>query len=250
MLETYRVPAVSSRWSGPRARLQLVVAGIILVASVAIYTVVTRRAETRMGGEAASQSERYDLLEVRSIEGSMTFPPEVIEAARDVEHVVAVQRYLVASVEGAGITERRVIGLDTGAPLRLPGTSQDTVPEVVKGRAFGPQDAERPVAIVGREYADAGKTVYGYQIAGMIDHSPPIQLGNIEVRVVGMFSTGDRAANAHVLVPLKIAERLSSLSGRASGLYVQVNDPENVEQVERELRVVLGEGVNVRRVSP
>ncbi len=84
----------------------------------------------------------------------------------------------------------------------------------------------------------------------MIDHSPPIRLGNIEVRVVGMFSTGDRAANAEVLVPLKISERLSSLSGRASGLYVQVNDPENVEQVERELRVVLGEGVNVRRVSP
>lgn len=241
---------MSSPWTGPRARLHLVIAGVILGASVAIYAMVTLRAETRIGGDAAPQSERYELLEVRPIEASVALSPAVIAVTRKIVHVVAVQRYVIARVDGTGVAESRVIGVDTGAPLRLPGASQDTVPEVVNGRAFGPQDAERSVAIVGREYANAGKTIYGYQIAGMIDHNPPIQLGDLEVRVIGMFSTGDRATDSQVLVPLNVAERLASFSEQASGLYVQVDDPDNVEQVERELRTVLGEGVSMQRVSP
>lgn len=241
---------MSSPWSGPRVRRQLSIAGLILLASIALFAVVMQRAESELGGEATSQIESFPILEVRPAAGSMTFSTSAMEAARVVTHVVAVQRYVVAPIEDGSAPGLRVVGVDVTGPLRLPERGHSSTPEPVKGRAFGPDDAERPVAVVGRDYAKIGKTIYGYQIEGMIDHGPSIRLGGAEVRVIGMFATGNRATDSQVLLPLSIAERALGLIGQASGLYVQVDAPGNLEQVERELRAALGESVTtVRRPS-
>lgn len=205
------------------------------------------RAETEFGGKAAPQVESFPILEARPTAGSMTFSTSAMEAARAVAHVVGVQRYVVAPIEDGSAPGLRVVGVDVTGPLRLPESGHSGTPELVKGRAFGPDDAERPVAVVGRDYAKVGKTIYGYQIEGMIDHGPPIRLDGAEVRVIGMFTTGDPATDSQVLLPLSIAERALGLVGQASGLYVQVDAPGNLVQVERELRAALGESVTIGR---
>ena len=242
---------MNNAWTGPHARLRLAFAGLILLASVAVFTVFMRRAETVIGGKAAPQTETYTLLEVRPADAETKFfAAAAIEAARRVPHVVAVQRYVVGHVAAVNAPELQVIGVDVTVPLRVPGSDQARVPQLVKGRPFGPDDAERPVAIVGQEYAKVGKTVYGYEIAGMVDHGAPIRLDNAEVRAIGMFVTGDSAADSQVLLPLTTAERLFNLAGQAHGLYVQVDEPANVARVERELRAVLGESMTITRVMP
>ncbi len=103
------------------------------------------------------------------------------------------------------------------------------------------------MAIVGRDYARVGTTVYGYQIEGMLDHTPAIPIGDAEVRAIGLFATGDPAVDSQVLLPRMVAERLLRRTGHATGFYVQVDAPGNVEQVEHELRAALGEPVAITR---
>jgi ABC-type lipoprotein release transport system permease subunit len=242
---------MSSPWTGPQAPHHLVIAGLILLASVAVFTVTIRRAQSEVGGAPVLQVEPYALLEVRPSSPSATpFSVATIESIRAIDHIVAIQRYIIGNVEDANAPGVRVIGMDVTAPLRLPGARQAVAPEILKGRALGPDDIERPVAVVGRDYANIGKTIYGYQIEGMIDHTPPIRLGNTEVRVIGMFSTGDPTLDRQVLVPLTTAERLLGLASQASGLYVQVDDPDYLETVERELKAVLGQDLTINRIVP
>lgn len=212
--------------------------------------VVMRHAEREIGSRAAPQMERFALLEVRPASGATTtLPASSLETARAVAHVVAVQRVVAVAVKDAHAGDLQVVGVDTNGPLRLPTSEGSRGIEIVKGRGFGPDDVERPVALVGRDYARIGKTIYGYQIAGMLDHNPPIRLKNAEVRVVGMFTTGDPWADRQVLLPLATAERLFGLAGQTHRFYVQVDQPANVEQVTRDLRLALGDGVIVERIT-
>ncbi len=40
------------------------------------------------------------------------------------------------------------------------------------------------------------------------------------------------------------------MSEQASGLYLQVDNPDNAAQVVRDLKAALGENVNVRSIGP
>ncbi len=255
---------LSSAWTGPRARRQLIIASLIVLASVAIFAFTMVRGAQELGGKAAPQAETYTLIEVRPPEGAngvngvngskTAFSQQNIQVAGAVSHVVAVQRYVTGRVKAVNVPELQVTGVDVRVPLRLPGSeaggSGTTAPRIVKGRAFGAEDAERAVAVIGQEYARVGKTIYGYEIEGMMDHNPPIKLNDIEVRVIGMFSTGSGDHDSQVFVPLATAERLFGMPGQASGLYLQVDSPDNVAQVVRDLKVALGEKVNVKPMGP
>lgn len=240
---------MNSAWMGPGAMRHFVIAGIILLTSIAIFVVMLRRDATNSGGTPTSQSEAYPLLEVRPGDQTPAFSAAILSRAKAIQHVVGVQPYISLTVVDQAGAQVDVLGLDVTVPLRIPASQSAPAPQLQLGRSFGPHDAQRAVALVGQEYAKVGKTIYGYQIAGMVNHEPPIRLGDMELRVIGTFETGDRTLEQRVLVPLAIAERLSGVQGQASGLYIQVDALPNIEAVERDLKATLGQDITVTRVE-
>ncbi len=241
---------MSSAWTGPGAPRRFAAAALILLASIAIFVVMLRRDATRSGGASTSQSEAYPLLEIRPASQPAAFAAATLSRAKTIAHVVGVQPYISVTVVDQAGARVDVLGVDVTVPLRIPASRPARAPRLEVGRTFGPNDAQRAVAIIGQEYAKVGKTIYGYQIAGMVNHEPPIRLGDMELRVIGTFVTGDRAVEQHVLVPLAIAERLSGAPGQASGLYMQVDALTNIEAVEHDLKAALGHDITITPIVP
>lgn len=239
---------MNSAWTGPGATRRFVIAGIILLTSSAIFVVMLRRDATDYGGAPTSQTEAYPLLEVRPGNQPTAFSAATLSRAQAIPHVVGVQPYISLTTTDQAGAQVDVLGVDVSAPLRIPAAPSTHAPQLQVGRLFGPSDAQRAVAIVGQEYAKVGKTIYGYHIAGMVNHEPPIRLGDMDLRVIATFATGDRTMEQYVLVPLTIAERLSGAPGQASGLYIQIDEPTHIEAVERDLKATLGQDITIARV--
>lgn len=128
------------------------------------------------------------------------------------------------------------------------------------GRAFGFAEGEqivlreaavlrssggRAAALAGSRYAKTHKTAYGYPIATMAGHQPPLNVGSLTLTLGGVFRSAT-ALDDMLVVELAVSQRAFSRSGRVSGFFVEAGDP---AAAKRALARAFGANVVVRQVS-
>lgn len=182
--------------------------------------------------------EAAGLIEVRASGGEF-LSEGVVEQVKAISGVAGVERYLYLTAQ-----PHDVIGIEPGAPARI--VTRDgalLTAQIEVGRGF--KEGERNVALMGRVYRED----YGFKgvMAGMVH---PFEVGasftfpgsTERIRVVGTFTVDPEAEAKRVFLPLATAQRLFGKAGKLTHLFIEVDRPENAEQVADALRKALGQG--------
>ncbi len=213
---------------------------------------------------SGSGTDGYDvsrLIEIRPAGGNVVAPgadlmPQIlIKRIQRVPHVVKVEAYLFVGVVDK--TKERPFSVIGGnvpeATFRVNCHSVEAV-RIVEGRGLRAEDAGRKAALVGTLYAEtyAPPGQRRIPVGAMIDLAGPgMDAGDLslpreaKVAVVGIFESGFRLGDSQVLLPLDTAQKLFSLEGKVSKLFVTVAAPDVRDQVAEALRALLGEDVDV-----
>ncbi len=141
----------------------------------------------------------------------------VLQKLEGLPGVVEVQGFLVITRGQGGPAQgltpgREVFAVDGGRLVAI-------APALRWGRVFTPQEADQPVAIAGRRWAETHRSTDGFLVSGM-GHPTPVEVGGIQVTVVGEFETG-RPLDAGLIMPLDVARRVYGLGGSLSGAVVR-----------------------------
>ena len=132
-----------------------------------------------------------------------------------------------------------IIGLPPGAPMRAIGEVDYENAAVVAGRGLDAGDAGRQVAVVGRLYArerlghDAGA---GRSLPNPVN----LRLGERELAVVGIYSTGNDFGDNHVFIPIDTFRAIFDPGEKLSKIRVTVDKVDHVEAVTEELKRLPG----------
>jgi TRAP transporter TAXI family solute receptor len=173
------------------------------------------------------------VLDVRARDGGF-LPQRVREQIHGLPNVDHVQSFL----EGKTADGVRVIGVESAGGA--------VAAAIVQG--WGLEAGDGPEAmVVGKTFAQTNKTALGLSIPAMLtpDHFPPIVIGGQCFFIVGIYATGDPQTDDQVLVLLPTAQRLLNQPGRLSAVRVAPAAQAVADQVVRDLRRVLGDGVEV-----
>jgi hypothetical protein len=162
---------------------------------------------------------------------------DLLEDLRSLPCVVTVEGGVVGEIAG-----EPVVGID---PLPLSVREIDSgerlEARIVEGRDFVPDDVEQTVAVVGREFATAHETGFGYPILGMVDHAPPVLLGDAEFTVVGIFESESEEANAWVYLPLGTAQRLLGKQGEITHIYLDAESEAAARVIESRVQALVAQ---------
>lgn len=198
---------------------------------------------------SAASPTLAQLLEVRAASADLV-PEEASSKVKGIKNATKVERYLLVRTE-----PYEVIGVEPGAPLRILIQGDRWITgRLEAGKSFKKEDDGKGVAIVGKVYAeDYGIRARMGGMAGMpamkhyFDIGQSFKLKEIDerIRVIGRFTAQPESEAAKVFLPLSTAQLLYGHSGKISVLFVEVNSPENVEQVKKEIEVALGALVQV-----
>lgn len=243
------------------ARATLVV--LILGLSVGLFltmlrTSATTAAEARaLKAQAATRIEVSEAGNTSGYAGTVTAEllPADVSRLRALPRVVRVERY----VKRQFVDNRRtpptgvLIGVEPGATLRLQSMGGFVgSPRLLAGRNLTPEDAEKPVAIVGKVFARTREVGLGDEFTlpgaevqrGKWIYPHPIK--DLRARVIGIFEVRVVYADNQVFVPLDVAQDVMGLGrGRVSQYIVTADSAENVPAVARALKEALGDGMDV-----
>lgn len=188
------------------------------------------------------------LLQVTPTHGD-TLPADSAEKAASIKNVTKVERYLLVKTQ-----PHDVIGIETGAPLRIVTSGGDiSEGKLEAGKVFRKADEGKDVAIIGKVYAED----YGYRggMGAMAAMKHFLEVGQTfkfkedgpRIRVLGTFSVKPESEASKVFLPLSTAQKLFDRSGQLAHLFITVKgDP---EAMAKELQAALGGGVKVKAVS-
>jgi putative ABC transport system permease protein len=156
-----------------------------------------------------------------------------IRAATDVSSVQEIVMHFEGSfgAPGSGTPPVIIQGEDPSQPLIMMSGGTLTI---TSGRSLDSGDAGANVAIVGSDYASTNSV----SVPGTIT------LNGTTVSVVGEFTTGYKFGDNSVILPIKAAQSIYSISG-ISMAYVTVNDAGNVNTVVSELQSALGSAYDI-----
>jgi cell division protein FtsX len=168
--------------------------------------------------------------------GEHDFSTDTLERLRRIpgsQHLVKVEEYVYTPQVDATKPNAyaMVIGMRPNAAMRAIGEVDYESARIIAGRGLRPEDAQAPVAIIGRLYA--------HQRVGLTHPTTDalagrrIVLGGQEFRVVG---TGNDFGDNHVFVPIE-AFRAAYRSGKKlTKIFVTVDSVGNVERVVQEIK--------------
>jgi len=173
--------------------------------------------------------------------GEEHFTTDTLERVRTLasaRHLARVDEYIYAPQMDARRKNAyaMVIGLHPGAALRAIGEVDYENARILAGRAFRPEDAAAPVAIVGQLYAR--------QRLGVADPADAdlarleFAVGARRVRVIGIYTTANDFGDNHVFVPIEVFREAFSPGKKLSKIFVAVGSVANVERVAEELKAL------------
>ena len=173
--------------------------------------------------------------------GHEHFGTDTLEGVRRVpsaRHIARVDEYIYAPQMDARKKNvyAMLIGLHPGAALRAIGEVDYENARIVAGRAFRPEDAAAPVAIVGQLYAR--------QRLGVLDPAATdlarleLAIGARRVRVIGIYSTANDFGDNHVFVPIEVFRDAFNPGKKLSKIFVTVDSVANVERLVEELKAL------------
>lgn len=236
-----------------KARFGLVMVILGLAAGVTI-TMVRVSAGIRENLRTVA-AEYLTLIEVRKAGadgmgiGVDALPAEFFDRARSVPGVVQVEEYLLQRLvypeRAASISV--LIGLGQGATPRLALHGELTQPRLVEGRWLRPGDEGRPVAVVGRTFAEyfglkPGSTFVLKPDAVQIQDRPGLNIvpREMELTVVGVFEAGFVFGNNQLFLPLDVLQSYTRQEGKITHIYVRAASVDQATALEERLWEVFG----------
>ncbi len=190
------------------------------------------------------------LLEVRKAGatgmgvGVDALPTEMFVRAASVPGVVSVDKFLfqrmVYPERAASISI--LVGVGKAATPRLALHGELNRPRVVQGRGLSPEDTGKPVAVVGKAFAEYFQlapgstfTLKGKNVAVQDRPSLNVVPDDMEITVIGVFESGFVFGDNQLFMPLDMIQRFSRQEGKISHLYVRTVSVDEVEAVEERL---------------
>lgn len=160
-----------------------------------------------------------------------------IRAIPHARHIRKVEEYIHSPQIDPSVPNAyaMVIGLRPGSPMRAIGEVDYENARIVSGRAFGPADEGRDVAIVGRLYARERLGMAGSDGGGQ-----RLRLQGQALEVVGIYSTGNDFGDNHVFLPLETFRRVLKPGAKLSKIRVTVDTIDHVEAVTADLQRLKG----------
>jgi len=173
--------------------------------------------------------------------GEEHFTTDTLERVRTLasaRHLARVDEYIYAPQMDARKKNvyAMVIGLHPGAALRAIGEVDYENARILAGRAFRPEDAAAPVAIVGQLYARQRLGVTdpaGADLARL-----EFAIGARRVRAIGIYTTANDFGDNHVFVPIEVFREAFNPGKKLSKIFVTVDSVANVERVVEELKAL------------
>ncbi len=145
-----------------------------------------------------------------------------------------------------------LVGVEPGATLRLSAMGGFIgSPKIIAGRTFSPQDNGKPVAIVGKAFADNLGLKVGSEFvlpAGELQrrNRPDPRIQDLRAKVVGVFQTRVLYGDNQIFVPLPLAQQALGLEGDAvSQYYLTAKAADHVPGVARAVKKALGNSADV-----
>jgi len=154
------------------------------------------------------------------------------------KHIARVDEYIYAPQMDARKKNvyAMVIGLHPGAALRAIGEVDYENARILAGRAFRPEDAAAPVAIVGQLYARQRLGAADPARADLARFE--FAIGARRVRVIGIYTTANDFGDNHVFVPIDVFREAFNPGKKLSKIFVTVDSVAHVERVVEELKAL------------
>ena len=161
-----------------------------------------------------------------------------VRAIASARHIARVDEYLYAPQMDARRKNvyAMVIGLHPGAALRAIGEVDYENARILAGRAFRPEDAAAPAAIVGQLYARQRLGVADPARADLARLE--FTIGTRRVRAVGIYTTANDFGDNHVFVPIEVFREAFNPGNKLSKIFVTVDSVANVERVVEDLKAL------------
>lgn len=244
-----------------QARATLVI--LVLGLSVGLFTTLLRTSATTatearaLKAQAATRIEVNEAGNTSGYAGTVTqgLLPADVSRLFALPHVAKVERYLKRQFVDNQRTPPTgvLIGGEPGATLRLQSMGGFVgTPRLLAGRNFTPEDAGKPVAIVGKAFAQSRGVGLGDKFIlpgaevqrGKWIYPHPVK--DLKAQVIGIFEVRVVYADNQVFVPLDIVQAIMGVGpDRVSQYIVAADSAENVPAVVRALKAALGESVDV-----
>lgn len=176
--------------------------------------------------------------------GVAALPQEFFAKAATVPGVAGVEKYLfqrlVYPERAASIA--LLVGVGAGATPRLALHGELNSPRVVAGRGLRADDSGRPVAVVGRAFAEyfdlaPGSTfvLEARNVAVQDRPNSTLVLEDMEIGIVGIFESGFVFGDNQLLMPLDTVQKFAGQGGNISHIYVRAGSVDQVQAVEERL---------------
>lgn len=168
-----------------------------------------------------------------------TVPQTIIDQIRAAPNIVSAEAYLLLG----DAKPHPVIGLASGAPLRLVFREGSPAGRVASGRSLAAEDAGENVAVVGQVFIeDFGSSphaspepmVHDVLVGQTIALTPQAR-----VRVIGRLARDAGGDRGIVILPLDTAQRLFDRGGRITHVYVTARTGADASTVARAVEDVL-----------
>jgi len=253
-LADYTGPLVRGMRNSWRSRARAAVV-VLLLASVTGFLALAIEAATAARAQIAALDARVGtLIELREAGafgtggfggdkpvGEEHFTTDTLARVRTLasaRHLARVDEYVYAPQMDARRKNvyAMVIGLHPGAALRAIGEVDYENARILAGRAFRPEDAAAPVAIVGQLYARQRLGVA--DPAGADLSRLEFALGARRVRAIGIYTTANDFGDNHVFVPIEVFRETFNPGKKLSKIFVTVDSVANVERVVEELKAL------------
>ncbi|MGH6660055.1 MAG: ABC transporter permease [Rhodospirillales bacterium] len=180
-------------------------------------------------------------------------PPDTLERARGIEHVIEVEPYLLAMAPITSPNFVMHVGLAPAAVKRLESHGEAGNPRLIAGRDFTPEDAGQDVAMIGQGYAAwAGiKAEVMGKATLTIDptRTHPAIYGmsrpKRDLRIIGMYASGYVFGDLQLFMPIDTFRSIYGTDRGISWLFVRVDSVENVAAVAQLLQQSVGDVADI-----
>lgn len=235
---------------------------VVLVLGLAVGVFLTAmQAEAVVGAQTRQLgAQAGTLIEVRRA-GAMgmgfgfeALPARFFERAQAIPNVAGVDGYLFQRLIDRGKPRPIIIAIGVAPLSRLLVATHGEVgaPRIVAGRNFTPEDRGRPVALVGKAYAETYGLAPGSQhviesrlVQPQDRVRPDAAIEDLPVTVVGVFETGFLFGDNQVMLPMDVAQRAFGQQARITMISVRAASAEAVPQVEDDLLTAFGDEADV-----
>ena len=243
-----------------RSKARFVLVMIVLALSAGITITMVQVSLSIRDNLRTIAADYLTLIEVRKAGatgmgvGVAALPQEIFAKASAVPGVTSVEKYLfqrlVYPERAASIV--LLVGVGAGATPRLALHGELNNPRVVDGRGLVPDDAGKPVAVIGNAFAEYFDLALGStfvlkakNVAVQDRPNTTAVPEDMAITIIGVFESGFVFGDNQLLMPLDMVQMFAGQEGKISHIYVRASSVDQVEAVEDRLWDAFGSEADI-----